>query len=430
MQYGRSRVPSGVHLGLAGRHLGERAPEMHGPGPPADLGAPGDRAGERPVDLAHARPVAKAPELPAVAVGKGVAGHVDERRWATCRGPPPSRGGAPTASRPTARSRSSHRASPARRSAPSVMVELPPATTGQPTAWAVRASRVPKALVSGAVSDIEWAPTPASSALASSDSNRRTSHCMGIRPGRPNRARATGWLGNRAERSQHLVGDGLAVPHQRLHQPPVGGPVGPERRPPSPRGTGTQPPRWSRRWAGRTAPSGWQRASRRPSKAGWRKNGDTSTIGWTAEHTSWRKPGTVRSSVRHPPPGSLGTFDHRHRQTGAGQGHRGGQPVRSRPHHHHVHGVLGVTIGPGATAEAHRDVLPPDVMGTHIRSARMATGSGRTDPDGHGIHRSGLGRRQARKRNGRSGVVPDEQKRPTWRVRRRKYGAADGYCER
>ena len=34
--------------------------------------------------------------------------------------------------------------------------------------------------------------------------------------------------GEGTEGSQHLVGDGLAVPDQRPHQPAIGGPVGPE----------------------------------------------------------------------------------------------------------------------------------------------------------------------------------------------------------
>src|SRR5262249_9775206 len=32
------------------------------------------------------------------------------------------------------------------------------------------------------------------------------------------------------------------------------------------------------------------------------KNGDAAASGWTAEHTSWRNPGSVSSSVRQPPP--------------------------------------------------------------------------------------------------------------------------------
>ena len=78
----------------------------------------------------------------------------------------------------------------------SLMPELPPSTTGQPTAWAVTVRKRPKAVVSGAVSRaMEWADTPASNALVRSDSNRWIVREMGRRPGSPNRARVAGWRG-------------------------------------------------------------------------------------------------------------------------------------------------------------------------------------------------------------------------------------------
>ena len=48
--------------------------------------------------------------------------------------------------------------------------------------------------------------------------------------------------------------------------------------------------------------SGWT-SSRpcRPRSAAW-KNGDTAVRGWTAEHTSWTKPGRVSAALRVPPP--------------------------------------------------------------------------------------------------------------------------------
>ena len=78
----------------------------------------------------------------------------------------------------------------------SVMPELPDSTTGQPAEWAMRVKNSPKALVRGEVNRaIEWADTPASRALARSDSNRLTRTEAGRSPGRPNRARGTGWRG-------------------------------------------------------------------------------------------------------------------------------------------------------------------------------------------------------------------------------------------
>ena len=106
------------------------------------------------------------------------------------------------------------------------MVELPPLITGHPTAWAVRARSVPKALVRGAVNDMAWAPTPASSALASSDWNRRTAQDMGRRPREPEPGQGHRMSGNGSEGPEYVVGDGQAVADQRLHQAPVGGPIG------------------------------------------------------------------------------------------------------------------------------------------------------------------------------------------------------------
>ena len=154
---GTVRVPAGLDVGLAGRHLGERAAEVHGPGPAADLGAPGDGSGQRPVDLADAGAVAESTERPAVA-GRGATVPAMSTRLlgdvssttAVERGSSASEPTHwPVVMVPPSRSSSATMAS--------VMAELPPPTTGQPTAWAVMARRVPNALVRGAVSDIEWA---------------------------------------------------------------------------------------------------------------------------------------------------------------------------------------------------------------------------------------------------------------------------------
>ena len=47
-------------------------------------------------------------------------------------------------------------------------------------------------------------------------------------------------------------------------------------------------------------------SQRRPcsSSRSVRKNGEARPSGWTAEHTSWRKPSSVSGSVRAPPPGT------------------------------------------------------------------------------------------------------------------------------
>ena len=58
-----------------------------------------------------------------------------------------------------------------------------------------------------------------------------------------------------------------------------------------------------------------------------RKAGEASRSGWTAEQTSWRKPGSVSSAVRQPPPGLVGGLVDVDGQAGPGQRQRGDQPV-------------------------------------------------------------------------------------------------------
>ena len=72
-------------------------------------------------------------------------------------------------------------------------------------------------------------------------------------------------------------------------------------------------------------------ASRRPvparSKA--RKNGEATAIGCTAEQTSCRKPGSVSSAVRAPPPIVVRGLDDLDLEPGGREDHRSGQPVRA-----------------------------------------------------------------------------------------------------
>ena len=57
------------------------------------------------------------------------------------------------------------------------------------------------------------------------------------------------------------------------------------------------------------------------------KNGEATASGWAAEQTSCRKPGSVSSSVLHPPPMAWRALDEVHRDSGGGQGDGGGEPV-------------------------------------------------------------------------------------------------------
>ncbi|HEX5296981.1 MAG TPA: hypothetical protein VFW50_08340 [Streptosporangiaceae bacterium] len=78
----------------------------------------------------------------------------------------------------------------------SVIRALPPATTGQPTAWASPASISPTPAVGGAVSGImAWAEAPARIARASSVSHRRAMSDAGMIARRPKLPAANGCAG-------------------------------------------------------------------------------------------------------------------------------------------------------------------------------------------------------------------------------------------
>ena len=62
---GSLRVPAGIGVGLAGRHLFDGAADVHGPGCSAGLRRPRHRSGQLPVQLEDARPVPKAVRGPA-----------------------------------------------------------------------------------------------------------------------------------------------------------------------------------------------------------------------------------------------------------------------------------------------------------------------------------------------------------------------------
>ncbi len=62
-----------------------------------------------------------------------------------------------------------------------------------------------------------------------------------------------------------------------------------------------------------------------------RKNGDAAVSGRIVEHTSWRNPGSVSSSVRVPPPIVGGRLVHADGPAGAGQREGRGEAVGARP---------------------------------------------------------------------------------------------------
>ena len=72
------RVPARRDLGLARRHLGQRAAQVHGHRLPAGRRGPRHRPGQGPVDLAHPRPVPEPAQRPQVARGQLPGGQLSQ----------------------------------------------------------------------------------------------------------------------------------------------------------------------------------------------------------------------------------------------------------------------------------------------------------------------------------------------------------------
>ena len=153
---------------------------------------------------------------------------------------------------------------------------------------------------------MEWAAVPATRARPSSVSNAPR-HVLGR--AEPAQAEAGGGervRGHGAHRAQEGGQDLVDVAHQRGEGPRVGAAV---RLRACGHVSSTLPPTRD----GRPPSSGWAKATRgvssrtpRAARSRSRKAGEARSSGCTAEQTSWRKPGSVSSAVRHPPPGSSG----------------------------------------------------------------------------------------------------------------------------
>ena len=76
--------------------------------------------------------------------------------------------------------------------------------------------------------------------------------------------------------------------------------------------------------------SGWTQRSPWRSSSSPRITGDATAAGCTAEKTSWRKPGSVSSSVASAPPERRRGLDDEHGAPGARERDRGDEPVGSR----------------------------------------------------------------------------------------------------
>ena len=176
---------------------------------------------------------------------------------------------------------------------------------------------------------MECAAVPATSARPSSVPNARAKCRADGSPCRPKPAAATGAPGVSASSRGRQAGScrrrGRAARRS----------AGRSRRPgPSDAATSpTLPPTQT----ARPSSSGWAKATAGvESRTPWadrsmsRKTGEATRSGWTAEQTSWRKPGRVSSAVRHPPPG-VRRLEDVDRQSGPGQGERREQSVGAGP---------------------------------------------------------------------------------------------------
>ncbi len=184
------------------------------------------------------------------------------------------------------------------------MLLEPPFATGHPTVWAAAASTRPGAPVNRREGgEMEWAAMPAKSASDSSlPSSPRVRYSAGRIERTPNFRKGTGWRGGRngkpsrcgASESQ-LFTSGPTRRRQPRRSPRPSPVSSIERR----SGAARSPPR---AWAACT--SGSNHSSPCAASGRLAKNGDARPSGCTAEQTSWRKPGSVSSEVRAPPPGS------------------------------------------------------------------------------------------------------------------------------
>ena len=145
-------------------------------------------------------------------------------------------------------------------------------------------------------------------------------------PGHRTAAAATGSRGIRSSWFSVRSATPSARCTSGRHQPAEGAAVAPESRNRAVQGTVRQrrPAAVERGAVGdaRAPPAGSRRDS-----SNCRKNGEARAIGCTAEQTSWKWPGSMSSAVRSPPPGVGGRLVDVHLQSGAGQGHRRGEPV-------------------------------------------------------------------------------------------------------
>ena len=184
----------------------------------------------------------------------------------------------------------------------SVIAWAPPAGNGQPTRWPRAPMATPNAVVNGRSSGrTAWAASPA----------KRAAPRLAVQPARRR--------GRRPQRREAEAGQGDRVPgddsgdsRSSTNGVPTDSNGAISRRHAAP--SAPSPAAVSSTERCRTRRAARQRMGERHvrvdppharelSSGSDRRAGRRPRAGWIAEQTSWRKPGSVSSAVRHPPPG-------------------------------------------------------------------------------------------------------------------------------
>jgi hypothetical protein len=180
----------------------------------------------------------------------------------------------------------------------------PPRATGHPTSWAARASMSPADVVRGEVGGtMAWPAMPANSMRVRSSRNARAASWTGHTARMPKRASSSGWRGR-----PMVIGrrTSPASSDQRPRKGPTMRLQAPSSRPSEAAVSSTERASTAADPSSSgcaSARSGCNHSSPWSASGSAASAGDPTPNGCTAEHTSCRKPGSVSSSVRVPPPG-------------------------------------------------------------------------------------------------------------------------------
>ena len=316
-------------------HLLEGSTDVERAGPSTGGRGPGDRFGEGPVDFANPRTVAEAPEGTAVPGGELGVRQPEERPGCQVQHDRAGGGEVGQGVDPPAAGQRSPEA-----------FELPHHGCGD--GLTAPFDHRPADRVRGRGEEeperagqrlgerrhrVRGDPGEEGSGVGSGEAARQS------RSGKKARAAESdhghGMLGDAAERGEHGVTDGPHVPYQRRHEATISGSVVSQRSGRighgSSRDNRSATVQWVRKGKIRLAQGPvqgieyWLAEERR--RKDQRMHGRADVMPETGQR---RCLGATASA------GDVCTFEHRHRETGLGQGHRGGQAIGPRAHHDDV----------------------------------------------------------------------------------------------